>query len=547
MPLPPHLIAFARELRGSSTDAETLLWRLLRNRNLAGFKFRRQHPAPPYILDFYCPDAHLSIELDGGQHAEQAGYDAQRSAELARQGIRELRFWNNDILLNTESVLNTIHQALATPHTSNMKPGFRARYHHFALAVEILEEIAQGRYPADQVIHHQFRQRPQMGARDRGVVAETVYGVLRNRRSLAWRLKCDESRWPMLVGGFLYAQDWADRDFLIKWLGGGGAADALDRVKAGNAEAPLAVRANLPDALAERLLKVYGEDELLALCEALNQPAPVDIRVNPLKTDRAEVLKMLDELGLPTEPTPYAPQGLRRHDRRPLFNLPAFKDGLFELQDEASQLVGHLVAPQPGERVLDLCAGAGGKTLQLGALMGSKGSLMATDISAKRLERMTPRMRRAGLSNVRPVAITGMSDTHLKRAKGTFDRILIDAPCSGTGTWRRNPDLKWRPLNLDELNQTQAELLQDAVRLLKPGGRIVYATCSILPEENERIVEQFLANNPEFRLHSAVDILAGQDIKVPGVGEMMRLDPARHGTDGFFAAVLERNPESPIA
>ncbi len=443
------------------------------------------------------------------------------------------------------------------------------RYHHFALAVEVLEEIAQGRTPADQVLYHQFRQRPQMGARDRGVVAETVYGVLRTRRSLAWRMapihgrhlsgspegdprfvpdksvmKVEDKRWNMLVGGFLFEQGWAEREFLVKWLGGGGAADALDRVKRSDAEAPLAVRANLPDELAERLLPVYGEEGLLALMQAMNQPAPVDIRVNVLRTERETIQHMLNELGLPSEPTPYAPHGLRRHDRRPLFNLPAFKEGLFELQDEASQLVGHLVAPQPGERVLDLCAGAGGKTLQLGALMQSKGSLMATDISAHRLEKLTPRMRRAGLSNVRPVAITGMSDPHLKRAKGSFDRILIDAPCSGTGTWRRNPDLKWRPLDLEALNRTQLELLEGSVRLLKPGGRIVYATCSILPEENERIVEQFLAGHPDFRLHSAAAILAEQGIEVAGVGEMLRLDPAHHGTDGFFAAVLEK-AESP--
>jgi len=421
-----------------------------------------------------------------------------------------------------------------------MSVAYRARYHHFALAVEILGEIAQGRAPADQVIHHRFRQRPQMGARDRGVVAETVYGVLRNRRSLAWRMKVEEGQWNHLVAGFLLDQGWAEREFALKWLGADSAADPLDRLKRGTEQAPLAVRANLPDALAGRLLSVYGEEGLLALMQAMNQPAPVDIRVNPLKTDRDTIRHMLDELGLPSEPTPYAPHGLRRHDRRPLFNLPAFKNGLFELQDEASQLVGHLVAPQPGERVLDLCAGAGGKTLQLGALMQSKGSLMATDISAHRLEKLTPRMRRAGLSNVRPVPIRGMSDVHLKRAKGRFDRILIDAPCSGTGTWRRNPDLKWRPLDLEALNRTQLELLEGSVRLLKPGGRIVYATCSILPEENERIVDRFLARHPDFSLCPAAEILSAQGIDVPGVGAMLRLDPARHGTDGFFAAVLER-------
>ncbi|MEW5838995.1 MAG: RsmB/NOP family class I SAM-dependent RNA methyltransferase [Pseudomonadota bacterium] len=428
----------------------------------------------------------------------------------------------------------------AAPKPAQARNAMQARYHHFALAVEILQDIAQGTLPADQVLYHQFRKRPQMGARDRGVVAESVYGVLRLRRSLAWRMGVDEKRWNMLVGGFLLDQGWAEREFVLKWLGDQGAAKALDGLARSLDDAPLAVRANLPDPVAQRLLAAYSEDELLALCAAMNQPAPVDIRVNTLKAGREDIRHMLDELGLPTEITPYAPHGLRRHDRRPLFNLPAFKNGLFEIQDEASQLVGHLVAPEPGERVLDLCAGAGGKTLQLGALMQSKGSLMATDISAHRLEKLTPRMRRAGLSNVRPVAISGMSDAHLKRNKGMFDRILIDAPCSGTGTWRRNPDLKWRMLELEELNATQSALLEGAVRLLKPEGRIVYATCSILPEENERIVERFLAQHPEFRLVSAAETLQAQGINVPDMGEMLKLDPAKHGTDGFFAAVLQR-------
>lgn len=430
--------------------------------------------------------------------------------------------------------------AAPRPAKQVARNAMQARYHHFALAVEILQEIAQGTVPADQVLYHQFRKRPQMGARDRGVVAESVYGVLRQRRSLAWRMGVAEKQWNMLVGGFMLDQGWAEREFVLKWLGNQGAAQALDGLARSADEAPFAVRANLPDPLAERLLHAYSEDALLALCNAMNQPAPVDIRVNTLKANRADIRQMLDDLGLPTIDTPYAPDGLRRHDRRPLFSLPAFKEGLFEVQDEASQLVGHLVAPKPGERVLDLCAGAGGKTLQLGALMQSKGSLMATDISAHRLEKLTPRMRRAGLSNVRPVAITGMTDAHLKRNKGMFDRILIDAPCSGTGTWRRNPDLKWRVLDLEELNATQAALLEGAVRLLKPEGRVIYATCSILPEENERIVEQFLANHPEFRLVPAADILAEQGITPPGVSEMLRLDPAQHGTDGFFAAVLQR-------
>ncbi len=424
-----------------------------------------------------------------------------------------------------------------------MSPVLRARYPHFALARDILGELADGLIPADQLITQHFRGSPQMGARDRRLVAEAVYGVLRARRSLAWRMQVGEGQWDMLVAGLMLEQGWAERDAVLQWLGGGGAA-ALAHLDRSESEAPPAVRANLPDALAARLLPLYGEAGLLALMEAMNRPAPVDLRVNPLKTGRAALLRTLQGLGLAAEPTPYAPLGVRLRERRPLTGLPAFREGLFELQDEASQLIGHLLEPQPGEEVLDLCAGAGGKTLQLGALMRNQGRLLACDIAAPRLERMAPRLRRAGLSCVQGLPIRGMQDARLASWRGRFDRILIDAPCSGSGTWRRNPELRWRPPDLDALQRTQAELLAGSAGLLRPGGRMVYATCSLLWEENEGIIDAFLARNPGFTLRPAADILAAQGIDVPGVGEMLRLDPARHGTDGFFAAVLERQSPS---
>jgi len=224
---------------------------------------------------------------------------------------------------------------------------------------------------------------------------------------------------------------------------------------------------------------------------------------------------------------------------------PLFLDGHIEVQDEGSQLLGHLLAPKRGEMVADFCAGAGGKTLLLGALMRSSGRLYAFDVSEKRLAKLKPRVARSGLSNVHPALIAGENDIKVKRLAGKIDRVLVDAPCSGLGTLRRNPDLKWRqtPASVAELARKQADILVGAARLLKPGGRLVYATCSILPEENEQVVDAFLAAHPDFARLSAREILAKQGIELnqPAGAVDMRLAPHTHATDGFYAAVLERS------
>jgi 16S rRNA (cytosine967-C5)-methyltransferase len=238
---------------------------------------------------------------------------------------------------------------------------------------------------------------------------------------------------------------------------------------------------------------------------------------------------------------PYSPLGIRLQGKPALQKHPRFLDGSFEVQDEGSQLLGPLLAPRRGEMVCDFCAGAGGKTLLLGAMMNSTGRLYAFDVSEKRLAKLKPRLARSGLSNVQGLLIAHERDTKVKRLAGKFDRVLVDAPCSGLGTLRRNPDLKWRqtPESVAELTIKQAAILAAAASLVKTGGRLVYATCSLLTEENEAIVEAFLAGHGDFQLVPVGELLAAQKIPLE-MGQFLRMDPARHSTDGFFAAVLER-------
>ncbi len=298
---------------------------------------------------------------------------------------------------------------------------------------------------------------------------------------------------------------------------------------------------DFPDWLAERLAAHLPAGELLALARALNTPAPLDLRVNSLKAGRDAVLAQLTAEGLAALPCHYAPLGIRLKGRPFLQKHPLYLDGSIEVQDEGSQLLGYLLAPRRSEMVVDFCAGAGGKTLLLGAMMRSTGRLYAFDVAEKRLAKLKPRVARAGLSNVHPILIANENDIRVKRLAGKVDRVLVDAPCSGLGTLRRNPDLKWRqsPQSVAELIRKQADILTAAARLLKPGGRLVYATCSILGEENEAIVNAFLAAHAEFHRLSAQEILAAQGIVID-CGEDMRLSPQKHGTDGFYAAVLER-------
>jgi 16S rRNA (cytosine967-C5)-methyltransferase len=297
-------------------------------------------------------------------------------------------------------------------------------------------------------------------------------------------------------------------------------------------------------------LKAQLGDEFWPEVLALSRSAPLDLRVNVLKEKRQLVQEELAKAAIKTEVTPYSPWGLRAVGKPQLSKLPAFVRGAIEVQDEGSQLLALLVDAKRGEMVVDFCAGAGGKTLALGASMRSTGRLYAFDVSAHRLDALKPRLARSGLSNVHPAAIAHERDDRIKRLAGKIDRVLVDAPCSGLGTLRRNPDLKWRqsPQAIEELVVKQAAILASAARLLKPGGRLVYATCSVLPQENEDIAEAFAAAHPDFQPLDAAELL--EQLKVPDAVQLcsggeagtryLRLWPNRHKTDGFFAAVWER-------
>jgi 16S rRNA (cytosine967-C5)-methyltransferase len=309
-------------------------------------------------------------------------------------------------------------------------------------------------------------------------------------------------------------------------------------------EMPRAVANDLPGWLEPYLERVLG-GRLEREMTALNGPAPTDLRVNLLKADRATAGRALAAEGVAAESTPLSPLGLRLRRRVPLGNLAAFEQGLVEVQDESSQIAALLADARPGMRVVDFCAGAGGKTLALAAGMANRGKLVACEVSQHRLERATRRLRRAGVTNVERRALTGERDKWVKRHAASFDRVFVDVPCLGTGTWRRNPDAKWRmgPEDLAELVERQQQILRSAARLVRPGGRLIYATCSLLREEDEAQAEAFLAADPDFSL-LPVSRAWGETIggASPGGQDYLRLTPARHGTDGFFVAIFERRP-----
>lgn len=404
---------------------------------------------------------------------------------------------------------------------------------------EVLREVMRFTGPADVTLSHYFRAHPKLGSRERGVIAEAVYAILRNRavytnfaesgsgpamRRMAL-LGLAEAVGAESLGGLTEEENgWLARVMQID-------RDTL----------PVALRANLPQWLFDKLVERDGEAATLELAHSMNQPAPLDLRVNALKTGRDDVIAELAKAPIQCEPTPYAPLGIRVRKKPALQNMPLFKDGAIEVQDEGSQLLSQLVGAKRGEMVVDFCAGAGGKTLSLGAAMRNTGRLYAFDVSDKRLAKLKPRLARSGLSNVHPVVIAHENDAKVKRLAGKIDRVLVDAPCSGLGTLRRNPDIKWRqtPQAVTELNEKQLSILNGAARLVKPGGRLVYATCSILDEENEAIVAKFLASRDDFVLVPMKDVLAEQKISLE-MDDYLKLLPTRHQTDGFFAAVLER-------
>ena len=427
-----------------------------------------------------------------------------------------------------------------------------------AAATDILVAIDTGERPADDVAADYFRRRRYIGAKDRAHIAGHVYAVLRHRAALDWWIQ----KRPVEIGprsrvlaALVLIEGWRP-EAIVSCCDGdrfrpAPLSEAEERLVRGLAkhtlhhpEMPRAVANDLPEWLEPYLERVFG-DGLEREMAALNSAAPIDLRVNLLKADRAAARRALAAEGVSAEPTPWSPIGLRLSERMPLGGVAAFKDGLVEVQDEGSQIAALLADVGPGMRVVDFCAGAGGKTLALAAGMANRGRLVACDVSARRLERAARRLRRAGVSNAERRVLSGERDKWVKRHAGGFDRVFVDVPCLGTGTWRRNPDGKWRATqdDLAELVVRQQEILRSAARLVRPGGRLVYATCSLLHEEDEAQAEAFLAAESEFSAVSAArtwrETIGGAS---PGGERYLRLTPARHGTDGFFVAIFERQP-----
>ncbi|MEI6619456.1 MAG: RsmB/NOP family class I SAM-dependent RNA methyltransferase [Betaproteobacteria bacterium] len=411
---------------------------------------------------------------------------------------------------------------------------------------ELVRLTLRFEHPADATVSRFFRDHKGLGPRERATMAETVYTVL--RKKLLFDHLAPSGSGPkerrLAILGFYGPGDFlrsALSDQEKAWL------DACEKVD--QADLMERHRHNLPEWLVQPLKDQLGE-EFWPLVEQLNRGAGLDLRVNDFKAKRADVQKALALSGIKAVPTPYSPWGLRIAGKPALNKHEAFVRGEFEVQDEGSQLLALLLDAKRGEMVVDFCAGAGGKTLAIGAGMRSTGRLYAFDTSAHRLDSFKPRMARSGLSNVHPAAIAHERDDRVKRLSGKIDRVLVDAPCSGLGTLRRNPDLKWRqsPQSVLEMVQKQTAILQSASRLLKSGGRLVYATCSVLPAENEDIAQAFGLANPEFVPLEASQVLAGLKVEqaptlcVGGEngGRYLRLWPQRHATDGFFAAVWQK-------
>lgn len=422
-----------------------------------------------------------------------------------------------------------------------MTPGGR-----IAAAIEILDLVHKQKAPADRLANEYFRARRFIGSKDRTAVSALVYGVLRRRAQLEWwlaRVREGAARVPFMANG----RSWALAHLAI--------VDGWDAGRIGHAfsgerydppplkaheEASVAamagrsidhpdqpdwVRFNLPPWAAERFAARYGEGARAEMA-AMGEEAPLDIRVNLLKGSREDARKALKSAGIVAAPTKLSPWGLRVEERANLMASEPYKSGLVEIQDEGSQMVAVMVDAKPGMRVCDFCAGAGGKTLAIAATMDNKGHIVACDTSTKRLEGATTRLRRAGVHNVERRALESERDPWVKKHKAAFDRVLVDAPCTGTGTWRRNPDARWTLAKeeIAELTAKQARILDSAARLVKPGGMLIYATCSILPEENEAQADAFLAGHPDFAR-------ARDDLS---------LSPAKDETDGFYVAVMAR-------
>ena len=429
-----------------------------------------------------------------------------------------------------------------------------------AATVALLTEVeAVPRRPADATANAFFRERRYIGSGDRRAVAERAWGVLRQRLRLEWHLAArglPPTPRLLLMAYLLLVERWSRDEVLQGFPGGRFNAEQPDPGELATIKAlegtplvapamPDGARFNLPDWALPGYRARFGQ-ELAEAAAAMDGGAPLDLRANLLRGTREEAAAALATEGIATEPMAFSPWGLRIPDRRPILASRAFTQGLVEIQDEGSQLIALLTGAKPGMRIVDYCAGAAGKTLAVAAMMGNRGRIVACDVSAVRLEGAAKRLRRAGVDNAER-HLLAPGDRWVKRRAGQFDCVLVDAPCTGSGTWRRNPDARTRTgaRDLEELITKQRAILESVAGLVRPGGRLVYATCSVLPEEDGVQVENFLSHHGEYEAVPLAEAWAeafapGVAPPPPGAGPWMELAPHRQGTDGFFAAVLRR-------
>jgi 16S rRNA (cytosine967-C5)-methyltransferase len=409
----------------------------------------------------------------------------------------------------------------------------RGTLRHAAAALSRLLDFA---HPADETLSRYFRGHSELGQHDRAFIADSSFAVLRRLRSLAAAAGTSAPE-ALVAAAAIKVLGLSARS-----LEGLIDPSLAERVRTFSfAAMPAAVRVDLPDWLWEMLVADYGEAEAERIAFALLNPAPLDLRVNLARMSREDARARLAADGIEAHPTQYSPAGLRVTGKPAINRHALFRDGLIEVQDEGSQVLAWVLGPRRGEMVGDYCAGAGGKTLAVAMLMRGTGRVYAMDVSARRLAALRPRAARAGVTNVHVIALSGDNDPRAKRLAGKMDRVLVDAPCSGFGTLRRNPDLKWRHTEqaVTQLAQKQRAILRAASRLVKPGGRLVYATCSILKAENEAIADDFAVSSSEFDSVSCDALLIEQRISIEA-GARLRLWPHVHGTDGFFASAFAR-------
>lgn len=400
-------------------------------------------------------------------------------------------------------------------------------------SVRLWALVSEFKYPADAVLSKFFRDNRKLKPYERNTLAETVYVLLRNYNKISAVVNPTHNL-QMVVYTWLHFMK-VDKQLLANL-----SIVNLDDVT--NYAKPNFEILELPQWIVEHLATYMTNDEIKALDHAMNGVAPLTLRVNTLKANRDDLINKLRADGIDAVKTKFSPYGITLSNKTALMNNKLFLDGYFEVQDEASQLAGLLFDAKRGEMIVDFCAGSGGKTLMIGMMMRSSGRIYAFDVNQRRLDNMAPRLARSGLSNVYPQVINNENDTKVKRLMGKIDRVFVDAPCLGLGTLRRNPDLKFRQneLALKEIIEKQLAILNSASRLVKPKGTLLYATCSILREENREIIEKFLVNHPEFKIVNLEHMVNDYSLELAD-SRYLELLPHKHNMDGFFACLLQKD------